>query len=747
MAAKGHDCSVVVPDPLSIAPVSVLMPCRNAGPYLLAAVQSVLVQKDCLELLVADGGSTDGSLQLLEDLAAADSRVRIVSKSDSGPADALTKAFRAARGTLIGWLNADDLMPAGALKRAVAALKAHPEWLMVYGEGEEFNEETGLVQRYPTLPASVGLEGFRSHCFICQPAVVFRRSMGVLLGKFDQQWHTAFDFDYWLRSFEAFPHRIGYIPHLQGRTRLHSGTITSRQRAQVALEATQLLARHFGEADGKCLHNYALELQLGIAEMPQHVDLVSHLQQLFDSARSFLSPTAFAQLKSTWLTGDPPQFQQNEPCSWRLEGLQPAAPRDLVPFLQRPFGVNLIGHAFEMFGIGEDIRMAARALKTADVPFCVLHHPAANGASCSDRTLEPLICTDPLGGPYAFNLVCMAAPIQARWLRQVGCDPLRERYTIASWPWETQQWPDAFMPLLDVADELWPSSHFTAAALAGPASDAGRPMHVMPMAAEITDPDLFCNAAARLATRQRHGLPANTVLFGYGFDLNATAIRKNPMGALDAFQRAFPLPHLLATSGLEYTSHPLAEHVSLLIKTFPPRRFSSEWEWLRARAAEDPRIVLIAESLPRDELLSLYGCCDVFLSLHRSEGFGRGLAEALQLGVEVIATDFGGNTDFCIGPLAHPVRWRKAPIPRGRYPYADGHSWAEPDVDHAVQLCQQVAERRYALLKDSKNIHSSQSDSALAEYRSYFSCKEAGLRYRKRLKALWDNRNCIFDCD
>ena len=108
------------------------MPCRNAGQYLQAAVQSVLNQPECLELLVADGGSTDGSLQVLEDLAAADPRLRIVSKSDRGPADALNKAFRAARGTLIGWLNADDLMPPGALARAVSALNAHPEWLMVY---------------------------------------------------------------------------------------------------------------------------------------------------------------------------------------------------------------------------------------------------------------------------------------------------------------------------------------------------------------------------------------------------------------------------------------------------------------------------------------------------------------------------------------------------------------------------------------------------------------------------------------
>ena len=86
------------------------------------------------------------------------------------------------------------------------------------------------------------------------------------------------------------------------------------------------------------------------------------------------------------------------------------------------------------------------------------------------------------------------------------------------------------------------------------------------------------------------------------------------------------------------------------------KSFSAEWHWLQARAAEDSRIVLIAESLPRHDLLALYGCCDVFLSLHRSEGFGRGIAEALLLGVDVIATAYGGNTDFCAGPLAHPVR-------------------------------------------------------------------------------------------
>lgn len=67
-----------------------------------------------------------------------------------------------------------------------------------------------------------------------------------------------------------------------------------------------------------------------------------------------------------------------------------------------------------MFGIVQGIRMATRALQAADVPCCVIHLPASNRSACCDRKHEPLICSDPGGGPYAFNLVCMTAPIQVR---------------------------------------------------------------------------------------------------------------------------------------------------------------------------------------------------------------------------------------------------------------------------------------------------------------------------------------------
>ena len=110
-------------------------------------------------------------------MAGADPLLRIISRSDAGPADALSKAFRAARGTLIRWLNPDYLSLPGAFAGAIIAFSEIPEWLMIFRKGKQFNEETNLIQRYPTLPPSVNLSGFQSLCFICQPAVVFRRSM------------------------------------------------------------------------------------------------------------------------------------------------------------------------------------------------------------------------------------------------------------------------------------------------------------------------------------------------------------------------------------------------------------------------------------------------------------------------------------------------------------------------------------------------------------------------------------------
>jgi len=120
----------------------------------------------------------------------------------------------------------------------------------------------------------------------------------------------------------------------------------------------------------------------------------------------------------------------------------------------------------------------------------------------------------------------------------------------------------------------------------------------------------------------------------------------------------------------------------------------------------------------------------------------RTMAEALQLGLDVIATDYGGNTDFCTGPLAHPVRCQEVPIPRGACPCADGHVWGEPDLGHAAELMQRMAARRLALAADSEAAAAdpSREPAVLAGYRQRFSFAAAGVRYRARLEELWGQR-------
>jgi glycosyltransferase involved in cell wall biosynthesis len=701
------------------------------------AIASVLRQPECLELVLVINRALSAGLERLDFLPLGDSRLRLLEVNYLVEPDASSAVFTALRGTFVCILHDYDVCLFGSLKRAVNALTTHPDWLMVCGDREEIDSATGSVQRRLAFPGLLGFQIDSWDSELSWPAAVFRRSLPLLLGFINASPFKLLDPEFFHTAFATFPRRIGYLPHLQFRSSLHHPSLDDKSRRRLALDAASWFREslnHDLPADPPELVSEHQSADLNFLRfLPLRLLQADHPELLLDA----LSPPCSPHLRLQQAVF---HFSSAYPL---LKGA--SAPAELVPFAERPFGVNLVGHAYEVFGIGEDIRMAASALQAAGVPCAVIYHPAANGSACTDHSLEPLLCTDPSGGPFAFNLICMAAASHARWLLQGGLDALRERYTLTAWPWESQQWPKAWLPLLEVADELWPSSSFTAAGLQMPAAAASLPLQVMPMAAAIPDPERFCSPAARRAARARHDLPADDVLFGYSFDLNSTAIRKNPMGALEAFQLAFPSPEVPASFGREIKSHPLSNQVSLMIKSFPLHGPSPEWHWLQLRAAEDPRIHLVAASLERDELLALYGCCDVYLSLHRSEGFGRGMAEALQLGLDVISTAYGGNTDFCTGSLAHPVRFQTVPIPRGAYPCADGHHWAEPDLEHAAALMQEVAARRRSLDLDpaTASVDPSRSADVLAAYRERFSYENAGMRYRERLEELWSMRHAL----
>lgn len=271
--------------------ISIIMPSFNQARFIGESINSVLGQDyPSIELIIADGQSSDETIAILSSMASSDDRIRWFSEPDSGPADALNKALSKTRGSYIGWLNSDDLYTSGAISRAVKKLSESRDYVLTYGSGQHIDENGLVIGKYPTLPPEVGVERFRDGCFICQPTVFFKRSAWILLGKLDTTLKTAFDFDYWVRAFLAFPGRIAFVDEFQASSRLHDDCITMKMRRTVALDGLQVVAKHLGDAPVHWLTTYADEIyKLPPEDRPTH-NLLQHLKHTLVEAAPYLSP-------------------------------------------------------------------------------------------------------------------------------------------------------------------------------------------------------------------------------------------------------------------------------------------------------------------------------------------------------------------------------------------------------------------------------------------------------------------------
>ncbi|MDH4393592.1 MAG: glycosyltransferase family 2 protein [Aquabacterium sp.] len=306
--------------------LSVVMPSLNQAAFIERAVRSVFAQTGtALELVVMDGGSTDGTQALLARLGSEfGPALRWSSAPDNGPGHALNKALAAARGSVIGWLNADDVYTPGAVQRALAHLDAHPQHWMVYGHGEHIGAQDQPLGAYPSQLPQAGLQGFAQGCYICQPTVFLRRAALRGIGGFDERQRTAFDLALWLRLFSRHPDRIGWIDALQARSRLHGACITLTQRSQVIRESMALLAQHLGAAPLHWLQTHVDEL---IATHPFGQitgDPRAHVEGFAASVAALLSPADQASMRR-WLDSDarirlarPDACLQVDPDGWLL---------------------------------------------------------------------------------------------------------------------------------------------------------------------------------------------------------------------------------------------------------------------------------------------------------------------------------------------------------------------------------------------------------------------------------------------
>lgn len=324
-----------------------------------------------------------------------------------------------------------------------------------------------------------------------------------------------------------------------------------------------------------------------------------------------------------------------------------AAPEPLAP------GVNLIGFLRAGFGIGEATRLLHEALIEGDIP----HSAVSVSHDDLDDKVESSADDDAL--LYDINLIC----VNVDWLdmlsRRLGSDLLTERYFIGTWWWESNLMPPHLVAQIDYFDEIWAGSTYVAEALAGYTNN---PVRVFPLPVRL--PDL-----TEPPPRAEVGLPEG-YLFMFSFDLNSTVERKNPEGVIAAFRQAFPTP-----SGPQ-----------LVLKTINGHRHLAELERLRTLTADRDDITIYDGFLPTHERDAWARATDCYVSLHRSEGFGLTMAEAMALGKPVIATAYSANLDFMNEDVAFLVPASEWRLPAQAGPYPAGTVWADPDVEVAAEF-------------------------------------------------------------
>ena len=325
-----------------------------------------------------------------------------------------------------------------------------------------------------------------------------------------------------------------------------------------------------------------------------------------------------------------------------------------------PEGINLYGFFREENGLGQGVRMYARAIEEAGIKHRFIHTSFLEWLPQEEHSFDSRLKK---GSRYEINVIHINPD---QWEDACRAFPHRNfdcRYNIGVWLWELNLIPEHWRRYLPYVDELWVPSEYVAGAIR---RETDKPVTVIPYGIEVPVED---------AGRRELGLEEDAFLVLAMFDSNSYAARKNPMGAVKAFTEAF--------SG--------RKDVRLILKVNNPH--SEDVEQLEQYLKQaDVQYTLITERMPKTRLNTLIKCCDVFLSLHRCEGFGLPIAEAMRLGRAVVATDWSANREFMNSGCACPVGYKLVPVGDAYQFEREGQVWADPDIHQAAEYLRRLAD-------------------------------------------------------
>jgi|SRR5215218_448396 len=321
-------------------------------------------------------------------------------------------------------------------------------------------------------------------------------------------------------------------------------------------------------------------------------------------------------------------------------------------------GVNMAGYFRSVLGVGEHARLVLAGLQAAAVPVTAI----GLVASGTEQVDDVPVSAPGDDAPHPINLISVNADVLPAFAAQMGHAFFQNRYSIGLWAWEVAPFPEHLTPAFDHVDEVWVLSEHVRATIQ-PLSPV--PVLTVPLPIELPP----CPSR----TRNELGLPED-FLFLFAFDYDSVVERKNPLGLIEAFTKAFAP----------------GEGASLVLKTLHGDRHPEAHARVAAAAAGHPDVHLLEQVLPREEKDALMASCDCYVSLHRAEGFGITLAEAMWLGKPTIATGYSGNLDFMTPENSYLVDSRLTEIGPGNEPYPEDGEWAQPSVAHAAKLMREV---------------------------------------------------------